>query len=262
MAYGTGRRPPQPQLSQSVMMITDRHLVQPGSQERIVRADVPPVSLIRELPRSSARALAATPLARRGFLLLAGAAATGAVVSSPAPAVAQAVEVRHWHGTVAVTRQPEQVVATSMAEWRSLWGRVGSPPPDIFEPGRMHAVGIFLGRRAGEGYAVNVLSTSRRRDRIVVVFEERMPAEVMMAQRAPAPSAPRPVHGGSPGGIAPGGIGPGSTGFAPSTGGATAGLAPPPSPSYRPVGQPTSPWAIILIPRADLPISVEQRLFR
>jgi hypothetical protein len=29
----------------------------------------------------------------------------------------------------------------------------------------------------------------------------------------------------------------------------------------RPVGQPTSPWAIVLINRADLPISVEQRLF-
>lgn len=148
-----------------------------------------------------------------------------------------------------------------MAEWRSLWSRVGSPPPDIFEPGRMHAVGIFLGRRAGEGYSVNVLSTSRRRDRIVVVFEERMPAEIMMAQRAPAPSAPRPVAGGPPGGFAPGGSGPGA-GFAPSTGNATASLAPPPPPSYRPVGQPTSPWAIILIPRADLPVSVEQRLFR
>jgi len=189
--------------------------------------------------------------------------AAGSLLASPLPALAQALEVRHWHGTTAVSRQPEQVVASSMAEWRSLWGRVGSPPPDIFEPGRMHAVGIFLGRRAGEGYAVNVLSTSRRRDRIVVVFEERMPAEVMMAQRAPAPSAPRPVAGGSPGGFGAGGIGAGAgAGFAPSTGGATASLAPPPPPAYRPVGQPTSPWAIILIPRADLPVSVEQRLFR
>ena len=51
----------------------------------------------------------------------------------------------------------------------------------------MNAVGIFLGRRAGEGYSVNILSTSRRRDRIVVVFEERMPPEIMMAQRAPPP---------------------------------------------------------------------------
>jgi hypothetical protein len=168
--------------------------------------------------------------------------------------VAQTVDVRHWHGVTAITRQPEQVVATTQAEWRSLWGRVGSPAPDVFEPGRMNAVGIFLGRRNGDGYSVNVLSTSRRRDRIVVVFEERMPAEIMMAQRSPvpAPPAPRPVAS-APGGFA------GGAGFAPSGGGAT--LGPPPAPA-RPVGPPTSPWAIILIPRADLPVSVEQRLFR
>ena len=106
-----------------------------------------------------------------------------------------------------------------------------------------------------KGYSVNVLSTSRRRDRIVVVFEERMPAEFMMAQRTPGPSSPRPIAS-APGGFA-GGAG---AGFAPS--GTGAGLAPPPAPAARPVGHPTSPWAIILIPRVDLSISVEQRLFR
>ena len=197
-----------------------------------------------------------TVLARRQVLVF-GAATAGALLVPVVSPLAQAVEVRHWHGTTAVSRQAEQVVATSVAEWRSLWGRVGSPAPDVFEPGRMNAVGIFLGRRAGEGYAVNVLSTSRRRDRIVVVFEERMPPEVMMAQRAPAPPPPLPrnVAGGN---SAPNGF----AGFAPSGPGATASLAPPPPPTYRPVGQPTSPWAIILIPRADLPVSVEQRLFR
>lgn len=168
-------------------------------------------------------------------------------------AFAQAVEARHWQGTLASTRQPEHVVAGTVTEWRSLWSRVGSPAPDVFEPGRMNAVGIFLGRRAGEGYSVNVLSTSRRRDRIVVVFEERMPAEIMTAQRTNP--APRPVA------IAPGGFGGPGASFAPP--GAGASLAPPPAPApARPPGQPTSPWAIILIPRADLPITVEQRLFR
>ena len=93
-----------------------------------------------------------------------------------------------------MTRQPEHLVASTTAEWRSLWSRVGMAAPDVFEPGRMNAVGIFLGRRASEGYSVNILSTSRRRDRIVVVFEERMPAEIMMAQRASP--APRPIAGG------------------------------------------------------------------
>ena len=174
----------------------------------------------------------------------------GALFMSVGSASAQTIEGRHWQGATAITRQPEQVVAGTITEWRSLWGRVGSPAPDVFEPGRMNAVGIFLGRRAGEGYSVNILSTSRRRDRIVVVFEERMPAEIMMAQRTP--SAPRPVAS-APSGFA-GGAG---AGFAPP--GTGASLAPP---AARPVGHPTSPWAIILIPRADLPISVEQRLFR
>src|SRR5882724_4636194 len=93
------------------------------------------------------------------------------------------------NGWRAITRQPEQVVAGTIAEWRSLWSRVGASAPDVFEPGRMNAVGIFLGRRASEGYSVNFLSASRRRDRIVIVFEERMPAEIMMAQRSSPPSA-------------------------------------------------------------------------
>lgn len=171
-------------------------------------------------------------------------------------AAAQAIDVRHWQGATAITRQPEQVVATTTAEWRSLWGRVGSPAPDLFEPGRMNAVGIFLGRRAGEGYSVNVLSTSRRRDRLVVVFEERMPAEVMMAQRTPAPPPPAPRPVASAPSFA-NGLG---AGFAPQGTGAV--VPTPPPAGARPVGQPTSPWAIILIPRADLPVSVEQRLFR
>jgi len=126
------------------------------------------------------------------------------------------------------------------------------PPPDGFEPGRMNAVGIFLGRRATEGYAVNILSTSRRRDRIVVVFEERMPPDIMLAQRVSPAPASRPIAGGGP----PSAFA-GATGFAPP--GTVSTVTPQPA---RPVGQPTSPWAIVLINRSDLPVSVEQRMFR
>lgn len=192
-------------------------------------------------------------IARRRFVSMGMLVATQLVVAGGG-AMAQSVEARHWRGVTAMTRQPEQVVAGTTAEWRGLWSRVGMTAPDMFEQGRMNAVGIFLGRRAGEGYAVNILSTSRRRDRIVIVFEEIMPPEIMMAQRA----APRPVA--SAPSLAPslGPAGPGSAGFAPP-GTGSSGLAPAPS---RPAGQPTSPWAIVLIHRADLPVSVEQRLFR
>ena len=172
-------------------------------------------------------------------------------------AMAQSVEARHWQGVTATTRQPEHVVAGTMGEWRALWSRVGQPAPDMFEPGRMNAVGIFLGRRNGEGYAINILSTSRRRDRIVIVFEERMPPDVMLAQRSSP--APRPVAGGGPSMGPSAGPPSGAAGFAAPGAPAPSLVAPPPS---RPAGQPTSPWAIILIHRADLPVSVEQRLFR
>ena len=93
-------------------------------------------------------------------MLFMGAALTGLLMVPPV--LAQSVEARHWQGAAAITRQPEHVVATTVAEWRSLWSRVGTPAPDMFEAGRMNAVGIFLGRRGGEGYAVNILSTARR----------------------------------------------------------------------------------------------------
>jgi hypothetical protein len=192
-------------------------------------------------------------LSKLKFLLLAAAALAG----STAGAAAQTVELRQWRGTAAVVRQPEQVMANTMAEWRSLWMRVGANPPDMFEPGRMNAVGIFLGLRNGP-YAVNVLSAGRRRDRIMIVFEERGPSDAMLAQHAPPPPmqpAPRALSTG------PGfGGGPAASFVAP---GATASLAPPPPPAARPpMGPPTSPWAIVLINRTDLPITVEQRLYR
>lgn len=201
-------------------------------------------------------------LVRRRFVSMSALVVTQLVAASGG-AMSQSVEARHWRGANAAVRQPEQVVAATTAEWRGLWSRAGMPAPDMFEQGRMNAVGIFLGRRAGDGYAVNVLSTSRRRDRIVVVFEELMPPEIMMAQRAaPRPVASAPSLAPSPAPPSLGPAGPGSAaGFAspgaalPSTG----GLASVPT---RPTGQPTSPWAIILIHRGDLPVSVEQRLFR
>jgi hypothetical protein len=167
-------------------------------------------------------------------------------------ALAQAIDSRHWQGVTAITRQPEHLVATTIVEWRSLWSRTGMSPPEGFEPGRMNAVGIFLGRRSSEGFAVNILSTTRRRDRIVVVFEERMPPDIMLAQRvSPAPasrSMNAPAFAGAAGFASPGAV-------------ATVAPPPPATPA-RPQGPPTSPWAIVLINRADLPISVEQRLFR
>ena len=126
-------------------------------------------------------------LSKLKSLLLAAAALIGCATG----ATAQTVELRQWRGSTAVVRQPEQVMANTLAEWRSLWMRVGANAPDLFEPGRMNAIGIFLGLRPGP-YSINVLSASRRRDRIMVVFEERGPSETMVAQHAPPPQMQPP----------------------------------------------------------------------
>jgi hypothetical protein len=185
-------------------------------------------------------------IARRRIACLAVLAAP-LLVSLAVDAAAQTVEIRQWQGANAVTRQPEQVIAGTLAEWRSLWSRVGIAAPALFDPGRTHAVGIFLGTRTVAGYSVNVLSASRRRDRIMVVFEERAPPDLMTTQRV----APRSISGSSV--PAPGAA------FAPPN--AAASVAPMPGLPASPPGPLTSPWAIVLINRADLPVSVEQRLF-
>jgi hypothetical protein len=188
-----------------------------------------------------------------------------ALTGVAAGASAQSIEFRQWQGTAAFMRQPEQVVASTMAEWRSLWARVGAHAPDIFEPGRTNAVGIFLGQRNGPGYGVNVLGAVRRRDRIMLVFEERGPPSYMMAQRMQPPPPPQPRLEPTARALSSG-FGAPANNFAPP--GSGFAVPPPPAPppmASRPVppmGPPTSPWAIVLIGRADLPVTVEQRLFR
>jgi hypothetical protein len=181
-----------------------------------------------------------------------------ALVSVATGASAQTIEIRQWQGTNAFMRQPEQVTASTLAEWRSLWARVGARAPDVFEPGRTNAVGIFLGQR-GPGHGVNVLSAVRRRDRIMLVFEERGPNDFMTAQRMPP--QPMPMQPSSRAlSVSPALSSP-TANFAPS--GTSLPPLPPLPPATRPpMGPPTSPWAIVLINRTDLPVSVEQRLFR
>ena len=221
-----------PQLGQSVVVLSLSPLFSPGfGRAPVVRSSVNSISqtVRRTLRRRMARL---------------GVAVASLIMGFAVDAAAQSVETRQWQGITAVARQPEQVVAGTLAEWRSLWSRVGVAAPDLFEPGRTKAVGIFLGVRTGSGYSVNVLSASRRRDRIMVMFEERAPSDIMSAQRV----APRAVTGSS-------GAAPGAAFASPNT---SANLAPMPG---LPASPPTSPWAIVLINRADLPVSVEQRLF-
>ncbi len=128
-------------------------------------------------------------LPRRQMLFM-GTAMAGLLVVPPA--FAQSVDARHWRGLyrrypAARARRRQHRLPNGAA----CGAASALPRPTCSRPAGMNAVGIFLGRRGSEGYAVSVLSTARRRDRIVVVFEERMPAEMMMAQRGAGPAARR-----------------------------------------------------------------------
>src|SRR5712664_3733406 len=78
------------------------------------------------------------------------------LVASSIGVAAQTVEVRQWQGAVAVTHQPEQMVASTLAEWRSLWSRVGLPAPDVFEAGRTSAIFFFQDAPATEIYTLSL----------------------------------------------------------------------------------------------------------
>jgi hypothetical protein len=58
------------------------------------------------------------------------------------------------------------------------------------------------------------------------------------------------------------GGGPVANNFAPPMAGFSTTPSPPPGAVRPQPGPPTSPWAIVLINRADLPVIIEQRLFR
>ena len=66
-----------------------------------------------------------------------------ALASVTTGASAQTIEIRQWQGANAFMRQPEQVTASTLAEWRSLWARVGARAPDVFEPRRPTAGSTF-----------------------------------------------------------------------------------------------------------------------
>ncbi len=57
----------------------------------------------------------------RRRLLSYGVFGAGALLLPVGNATSQTIEGRHWQGATAITRQPEQVVAGTITEWRSLW---------------------------------------------------------------------------------------------------------------------------------------------
>jgi hypothetical protein len=100
-------------------------------------------------------------------------------------APAQAIEFANGTDTSA-TRQPEQVVAGTMAEWRSLWSRVGAHRLTCSSPAaraRRH----LSSARARRGLCGERPVASRRRDRIMRRVRGALPPDVMIARNVLRP---------------------------------------------------------------------------
>jgi hypothetical protein len=92
----------------------------------------------------------------------------------PSPDIA--VSYRMWQGPQAGAVMAKTQVATTPAEWQTLWSSLRRDPPPSFDPERQTGVAILLGQRPTPGYRVGVIGTEQRGDRLVVVVEETHPS--------------------------------------------------------------------------------------
>jgi VWFA-related protein len=94
----------------------------------------------------------------------------------------------------------EQVVVRTPVEWEALWRRhaAGRPLPAV-DFSRDMVVGVFLGSRPSGGFGVQITSTERVGDVLVVKWSEQTPAPGQMAAQvmtAPSFLATVPRHTG------------------------------------------------------------------
>jgi len=85
--------------------------------------------------------------------------------------------------------EAKQVAARSDAEWSALWTRHGGdrkkPAVDF---SREMVVGVFMGSRPTAGYAITILSTFEKDDKMLVRYQETIPAKgTMTAQILTSP---------------------------------------------------------------------------
>jgi hypothetical protein len=136
-------------------------------------------------PRSSFRARLGTALMVVAALALAAFGVAEWVFPSPN----ETVGYRAWQGPQGGASARETQVATTRAEWRSLWSGLRQDPPPAFDPSRQTGVAIMLGQRPTPGYQVNVLGTEARGERVIVVIEETRPSGDLLPQQMTSPYA-------------------------------------------------------------------------
>ena len=106
------------------------------------------------------------------------------------PGSEEAAAYRAWQGPQAHAVARDTQVATTSAEWQSLWTSLRHDPPPAFDPSRQTGVAILLGQRPTPGYHVAIIGTEQRGERLIVVVEETRPAgDALLPQRVTSPYA-------------------------------------------------------------------------
>ncbi len=106
------------------------------------------------------------------------------------PGSEEAIAYRAWQGPQAHAVTRDTQVATTPAEWQTLWSSLRPDPAPAFDPARQTGVAILLGQRPTPGYHIAIIGTEQRGERLIVVVEETRPSgDALMPQRTTSPYA-------------------------------------------------------------------------
>ena len=98
------------------------------------------------------------------------------------------VAYRAWQGPQAHVVNRDTQVATTSAEWHTLWSSLRRDPPPAFDAARQTGVAVLLGQRPTPGYRIGIVGTEQRGERLIVVVEEtRPPGDALLPQHVSSP---------------------------------------------------------------------------
>lgn len=125
------------------------------------------------------------------FMILAALALAGfGLAKWLLPGGEDSVAYRAWQGPQAHAMIRDTQVATTSAEWQSLWSSLRRDPPPTFDPSRQTGVAILLGQRPTPGYHIAIIGTEQRGERLIVVVEETRPSgDALLPQQVTSPYA-------------------------------------------------------------------------
>jgi hypothetical protein len=104
-------------------------------------------------------------------------------------------------GSRSALTEARETVARTASEWQTLWKQHGgTEPAAAVDFGKEMVAAVFLGTRATGGYSVEILSTRRDGEALVIDYAERAPGRdsiVTQALTSPFHIVRLPRHAGA-----------------------------------------------------------------